>query len=160
MGMPSYSWKGWGFFMSKEAIDRLGTGNQLLVSQRSIHFKQLDRKSRTWNIIVNFVRGTVKAEFRCIPNTVRSLLWVGLFIQPSIDKIRNRSQLLHMHLSGRLWNIAKQGRIHGYPSHVCVGRGSIWVTGAFGQEQWSQRPQKHKKSKMGTNRPTDGQSRV
>ena len=51
----------------------------------------------------------------------------------------------------------KQGRIHGYLSRVRVGRGSIWVTKALGQVQWGQRPQKHKKSKIG-DRPTDQQT--
>ena len=40
--------------------------------------------------------------------------------------------------------LVKQSRIHGYPSRVRMGKDSIWVIGAFGQEQWSQRPQKHK----------------
>ena len=42
--------------------------------------------------------------------------------------------------------VNKQGRIHGYLSRVRVGRGSIWVTKAFGKEQWGQRPQKNKKA--------------
>ena len=49
----------------------------------------------------------------------------------------------------------KQGRIHDYLSRVRVGSGSIWVTKALGQVQWGQRPQRHKKNKMGTDRPTD-----
>ena len=41
----------------------------------------------------------------------------------------------------------KQGRKHGYPSRVRVGRGHNWGHSTFGQEQWGQKPQKPKKSK-------------
>ena len=50
----------------------------------------------------------------------------------------------------------KQGGIQGHPSHVWVGGTIFEVTSSFGQEQWDQRPQKHKRNKVWwMNGPTD-----
>ena len=55
----------------------------------------------------------------------------------------------------------KQGRIHGYPSHVRVGRGSILVTRTFGLGHCSEAKDI---KEMGTNgwkdRRTDGQTNI
>ena len=74
--------------------------------------------------------------------------WVGEWKTKGIDRRMDRSAYIRVHATEK-----EQGRIHGFPSRVRVGRGHIWGHQSF----WAGavRSKKQKKVVWPTDQPTD-----